>query len=149
MVKDTERKAASGKGSAAAVGKAKASAPAQPQRAVITNEVRRDWLRVRQAWNMGEESFTGTLGLLNDKQANALYDVVRFSLFKDNPAEIFRTNPEMRALILNDDDRLCMHDIYEALSRRLDRREPLPAFVAMKIRTKGGFAREINDLYHD
>ena len=53
---------------------------------------------------------------MDNKQANALYDVVKFALFKDSYAQIVREHPEMRPLVQTDDDRLCMCDVYEALS---------------------------------
>jgi len=118
-----------------------------PGKAVITPDVRKNWMRIRSAWNLGEEAFTGTLSLMDNKKANALYDVVRFSLFKNSYADIVREHPEMKELVKNDDDRLCMHDVYEALSNRLDRREPFPSFIAMKMKLKGATGREITDLY--
>jgi hypothetical protein len=110
-------------------------------KAIITPDIRKNWIRVRQAWNSSVEAFTGTLSMLNNAQANALYDVVKLSLFQGSHAEILRNHPEMRELIKSDDDRFCMHDIYDALSRRLDRREPFPSYVAMKQRMMGPSVR--------
>ncbi len=125
----------------------KAALKRAPAKAVITPDVRKNWLRIRAAWNLGEDAFTGTLSMMDDKKANALYDVVKFSLFKDSYADIIREHPEMKPLVQTDDDRLCMHDVYEALSNRLDRREPFPPLVAMKMRLKGGSGKDITDLY--
>ena len=125
----------------------KAAIKSAPAKAVITPDVRKNWLRIRAAWNLGEEAFTGTLSLMDNKKANALYDVVKFALFKDSYAEVVRAHPEMRPLVQTDDDRLCMCDVYEALSNRLDRREPFPPYVAMKMRLKGGSGRDVTDLY--
>ncbi len=127
--------------------KSATTAKPAPAKAVITPDVRKNWLRIRSAWNLGEEAFTGTLSLMDNKQANALYDVVKFALFKDSYAQIVREHPEMRPLVQTDDDRLCMCDVYEALSNRLDRREPFPSYVAMKMKLKGGSGRDITDIY--
>ena len=89
-------------------------------------EARKIWLRIRKAYNMSYSAFSNTMGLLNDKEANMIYDIVKHSLYKDNVAEIVRKTPAMKEFVKNDDDRLCMHDVYELLSWRLRRREEPP-----------------------
>lgn len=114
-------------------------------KAIITPELRRDWLRVRAAWNSSPEAFTGVLSMIGDKSANKLYDVIKLALFKGSHVEILRAHPEMKELVKTDDDRLCMHDTYEALSRRLGRKEPYPSYVAMRQRVMG-FGKRVEDI---
>ena len=92
----------------------------------VTPKLRRIWLRVRKAYNLDLTAFSNTLSFLTDEEANMLYDMVRHALFKGSVAEILREHPELRELVRTDDDRLCMYDIYEYLSWRLGKSEPMP-----------------------
>lgn len=105
---------------------AKEPATAEVKVPEFTPELRRIWLRIRKTYNISLQAFSNALSALNDKEANILYDLVRLSLYKDNPAQIIKAHPFMKEFIRTDDDRLCMHDIYENLSWRLGRKEPAP-----------------------
>lgn len=111
----------------------------------ITPTLRKNWIRIRAAWNTSPEAFTGTLSLMDPKQANELYDLVKLALFKGSHVEILHEHPEMREFVKSDDDRLCMHDVYEALSRRLQRKEPFPEYAALKQKIMG-FGKRIEDV---
>ena len=114
-----------------------------PEKVVITNEIRRAWLRLRKAWGWSFEAFSNTLGLLNTKEANMLYDIVKHSLFKGSYVEIIREHPELREIVKTDEDRLCMHDIYEILSWKLGRKEELPPDRKISRAMKGRIGREV------
>ena len=114
-----------------------------PERVVITNETKRIWLKVRKAWSWNYEAFNSTVGLLNDKEANMLYDVVKHSLFKDSYVEIIRKQPELKEVVKTDDDRLCMHDVYEILSWKLGRKEELPKDKKLSEAIKGRIGRDM------
>ena len=94
----------------------------------VTPRLRRNWLRVRKAYNMSMEAFGSVLSLLNEEEANEMYDLVINALYKDNVAQIIMANPKMREFVKTDDDRFCMYDIYENLSWRLDRKEKPPEY---------------------
>jgi hypothetical protein len=119
----------------------KEALPEAPKKIEITPELRRIWFRARNAWNMSLDAFSNALTLLTDKQAGQLYDVVRHSLFKDSYVEILREHPELHELVRNDEDRLFMHDVYEKLSWRLGKSEPLPKDVETAMKMKGGIGR--------
>ncbi len=110
---------------------AKKAAPVKPeakpaQKLLVTAQLRRIWLRVRNAYSMSSGAFSNALSLLSDDEADLLYNLVRFSLYKEGPAQMIKEHPEMREFVKTNVDRLCMHDIYEILSWRLGRREPMP-----------------------
>jgi hypothetical protein len=113
-----------------------------PGKVVVTNDLRRIWLRIRRMWNLNLTAFANALTVLNEKESNMLYDLVRHSLFKGSYVEILQEHPELRDFLKSDEDRLCMHDIYEKLSWRLGRREPLPKDVEVKEKMKGRVGRE-------
>lgn len=121
-------------------------APAAPSKIAITPELRRMWFTLRNAWNMSLPAFANTLSSLSVKQANQLYDVVKVALFRSSYAEILHEHPELKPLIFSDDDRLFMHDIYENLSYRLDRREPEPQDLKLARGMKGRIGRGMPDL---
>ena len=112
----------------------------------ITAEIRRLWIRMRQAWVISYDAFNHSVAILDDRQANLMYDVVKHSLFKDSYAEVLRGHPELKELLRTDDDRLCMHDIYERLSYRLNRYEKLPADKMVYQAMKGRIGRNMPDL---
>lgn len=112
----------------------------------ITPEIRRLWIRMRQAWVVSYDAFNHSVAILDDRQANLMYDVVKHSLFKDFYAEILREHPELKELIRTDEDRLCMHDIYERLSFRLNRYEKLPSDKKVYQGMKGKIGRNMPDL---
>ncbi|MEW6749285.1 MAG: hypothetical protein AB1295_06280 [Candidatus Micrarchaeota archaeon] len=112
----------------------------------ITPEIRRLWIRMRQAWVVSYAAFNHSVSMLDDRQANLIYDVIKHSLFKDNHAQILREHPEMRPLLQTDDDRLCMHDIYERLSFRLNRHEEPPPDRRAYSGMKGTIGRNVPDL---
>jgi hypothetical protein len=105
---------------------AKKAAPKPVQKGLqATPKLRRIWFKVRRTYNISLDAFSNALSSLNDEEANMLYELVRLALFKGNPAQIIRANPEMKEFVHNDEDRVCMHDIYEHLSWRLGRKEPM------------------------
>jgi hypothetical protein len=105
----------------------KAPSPAKkPKKVEITPRLMRNWLKIRKAWDISLSAFGNMLSLLSDEEANEMYEVVRLSLFKNSYAEILHEHPQLRPMLRVDVDRHCMHDIYESLSFRLDRKEKLP-----------------------
>jgi hypothetical protein len=113
--------------------KAAANAPAKAaaqetsaQKLEPSPKLRKIWFNVRRSYNISLEAFSNSLSQLSDEEANLLYGLVRLAVYKGNPAEIIRAHPQMREFVKTDDDRLCMHDIYEHLSWRLGRSEPMP-----------------------
>lgn len=115
----------------------------KPEKIVITPSVKRSWLKIRRAWVLSHEAFTSTISYLSNKEANELYDVIKHSLFKNSYADMLREHPELREIVRSDDDRLCMHDIYEILSWRLGRREELPKSVQTKMKMQGRIGRNV------
>ena len=107
----------------------------------ITPEIRRIWLNARKAWNISLDAFSNSLSLLSEKQANALYEIVKVSLYKGSYAEILRGHPELRTLVMSDEDRLFMHDVYENLSWKLGRKEPEPQDLKLFRNMKGRIGR--------
>lgn len=120
---------------------AKKTGAKKQEKVAVTQELRRIWWKVRNSWNVSFEAFTNTLSMLTTKQAELLYGVVKHSLFKESYVQMLREHPELRELVKSDDDRLCMHDVYEAISWRLGRQEKLPSDVEVKIRMKGSIGR--------
>jgi hypothetical protein len=92
----------------------------------VTPKLRKIWFSIRHSYDISLEAFSNSLSLLSDEEANMLYELVRLALYMGSPAEILRAHPQMKEFIRTDDDRLCMHDIYEHLSWRLGRSEPMP-----------------------
>jgi len=116
------------------VKKTVSSAPKKSDKVNVTPALRRMWIRLRKSYNMSYAAFSNALSALNDEQANQVYDFVITALFKDNVAQILSKHPELKGLIRTDDDRVCMHDIYENLSWRLGRREEMPKEKSMIVR---------------
>lgn len=118
----------------------------QEKKIVLTPELRRIWLNVRNAWNMNLTAFSNSVSALDQKQAEALYELVRVSLFKGSHAEILRNHPELRPILRSDEDRLCMHDIYEKLSWKLGKKEPEPPELSLARKMKSRIGRGVADL---
>ena len=116
------------------------------EKVVVTPELRRIWITARKAWVTSYDSFHYTLSALSTKQADSLYDIVRVSLYRGSFVEILREHPELREMLKSDDDRICMHDIYESLSWRLGRKEEPPQDVKLKMGIKGRIGRMAPDL---
>jgi len=110
------------------------SAPKKSDKVNVTPALRRMWIGLRKSYNISYGAFSNALSALSDEQANQVYDFVITALFKDNVAQILSKHPELKGLIRTDDDRICMHDIYENLSWRLGRREELPKEKGMIVR---------------
>lgn len=117
-----------------------------PAKIVITPELRKIWFRIRNAWNLNLTAFANSISSLTQMQSEALYDIVKVSLYKGSYAEILREHPELKVLILSDEDRLLMHDIYENLSWKLGRKEPEPADVRLARRMKSRIGRQMPDF---
>ena len=126
--------------------KAKEQKPSKEKTFSLTEPLRRIWIRVRQAYNNSPEAFAYSLSSLNPEEANSLYDLVKHALFKGSIGEIVRDAPGLRQIVRNEDDRMCMIDIYEVLSWRLDRREPLPQDRRLAQAMRSGIGREMPDL---
>ncbi|MDD5172125.1 MAG: hypothetical protein PHF60_03760 [Candidatus ainarchaeum sp.] len=116
------------------------------EKITITNDVRKTWIRVRAAWGRSFEVFTGTMSLLDKKQSEGLYDLVKHSLFKSTFAEIVQDYPQLKEFVKGEDDRLCMYDIYEVLSWKLGKSEPIPKEIQAREAMKGGIGRIVPDL---
>ncbi len=101
--------------------------PAEKAKVTVTPKLMRLWLTIRKTYNLSHAAFSNTLSLLSEEEANMLYDLVKHALYKGSVAEILREHPELKPIVKTDDDRLCMHDIYEHLSWRLGRKEPMPS----------------------
>lgn len=123
--------------------KAKEKEEPRPEKLVITPEVRRIWLKVRKAWNWSYDAFSNTVSYLKQDEAEKLYDVVRLSLFKESYAQMLQEHPELREIVKSDDDRLCMHDIYQILSWRLGKREKFPNDKRISRQIRGRIGREV------
>jgi len=111
------------------------------EKVVITPPLRRIWLNIRRSWISSFSAFQNSISLLNEKEASGLYDVVKHSLFKGSYVEILADQPGMKEIVKSDEDRMCMHDIYEVLSWRLGRREELPSDVRRTQGMKGRIGR--------
>jgi hypothetical protein len=120
--------------------------PEKEAPAVITPEIRRIWITIRRMWNLGFAPFSKSISALNDKQSGALYDVIRLSLYNDSYVEVLRKHPELKPLLLSDEDRLCMYDIYGVLSWRLNRREEPPKDRRLLLDFKGSIGRNTPSL---
>lgn len=112
----------------------------------LAEPLRRIWIRVRQAYVTSPEAFAYSLSSLKDADANSLYDLVKHALFKGSIGEILRDTPALRPIIRNEDDRMCMIDVYEVLSWRLNRRESLPEDRKLVQAMRSGIGREMPDL---
>ncbi|MFH1785185.1 MAG: hypothetical protein ABH842_02035 [Candidatus Micrarchaeota archaeon] len=108
----------------------------------ISPEVKKLWVRIKSAWNTNEVKFRNTLSYLTNEQANSIYDVVRLSLFKNSYVNVLRDHPELKDLLKNDNDRLCMYNVYSNLSVRLNRREDPPNDVKLAMNLKGNIGRK-------
>ncbi|MBI5046750.1 hypothetical protein HZC07_03390 [Candidatus Micrarchaeota archaeon] len=108
---------------------------------LISPQIRRVWLKVRNSWNISHAAFSNTLSSISEPEANLLYDIVKLSLYKGSYAEILHEHKELKELLQSDEDRLCMHDIYEVLSWRLNKSEKLPGDLKLSLATKTGIGR--------
>lgn len=113
---------------------------------VITPEVRKIWIRVRAAWGRSYDAFTGTMSLLDKKQSEALYDLVKHSLFMANYAVIVQKHHELKEFVKGEDDRLCMHDIYEVVSWKLGKSVQVPKDVTFTQGMKGSIGRSAPNM---
>ena len=95
------------------------------------------WLRVRAAWGKGRDVFMSTMSLLGQKQNEQLYDIVKYAIYKDNYVQALRARPELKQFLKNDEDRLCMMDVYDILSYKLRRHEPTPKTEKGALAMKG------------
>ncbi|MFN7990700.1 MAG: hypothetical protein U0R44_00935 [Candidatus Micrarchaeia archaeon] len=111
------------------------------EKVAVTPELRKIWLRVRSSWNLSLPAFSNTLSSLSDAEAGLLYGLVRHSLFKGSHVEILRAHPELRSIVKTDDDRICMHDIYETLSWRLGKSETPPPDVKLATNVRSRLGR--------
>lgn len=107
--------------------------PSGSKKLVITPSLRKNWLKIRQAYSISLDSFTNTLSSMNGKEANELYDMVKLALFKGSIGEIVSASPELRIFMRQEDDRLCMIESYEYLSWKLGREEPFPKGERIKV----------------
>ncbi|MFH0737043.1 MAG: hypothetical protein V1827_01105 [Candidatus Micrarchaeota archaeon] len=126
-------------------GVAKAKERAVDEKVKITPELTRLWITIRQAWGRNLASFSSVMAGLDDKQAEMLYGVVRLSLYKNSYVEIIMAHPELRPFLKSDDDRFCMHDMYQRLSWRLNKREELPPGFKLAQSTKARIGRDMPD----
>ncbi len=110
------------------------STPKKSDKVNVTPALRRLWIGLRKSYNLNYTAFSNALSALNDEQANQIYDFAITALFMDNVAEILSKHPELKDLIRTDDDRICMHDIYENLSWKLGRKETIPKEKGMIVR---------------
>ncbi len=95
---------------------------------VITPRLKRNWLMIRKAYNVSLEAFGANISRLSEDEANEMYELIRHALYKDNIAQIIQEEPKMREFLRNEDDRLCMYEIYENLSWKLGKREKAPEY---------------------
>jgi hypothetical protein len=114
----------------------------------ITPELRRVWVRVRQSWVTSHASFSYGLSMLDKKQAGMLYDLVRRALFRNSAGDVLKAHPEIREFMRSDDDRMCMLDVYEALSWKLDRREEPPSDVRLNQKFKGMMTKRKDEPFY-
>lgn len=112
---------------------------------VVSEELRRVWIRIRKSWSINRIAFTNSLSSLTDAQANELYSIIAVILYKNSYVEIIRENKEFGKIIKNDGDRICMYDIYEVLSWRLNKKVSLPKKVELKMRVGASIGREAQD----
>ena len=118
----------------------------ETEKIIITPQIRRNWLQIRSAWNISHAAFSNTLSSLSTINANLLYNIVKLSLFKGSYVDILREHSELKEIIKTDDDRLCMHDIYEVLSWRLNKTEKPPADVKLSAAVKSGIGRGVTSF---
>ena len=114
-------------------------APSGPkaEKFTITLELRRIWVRVRQSWVTSFASFSYSLSVLDKRQSEMLYDLVRRALFRNSAGDVVKAHPEIREFMRSDDDRMCMVDVYEKLSWTLDKKEEPPADVKLSQKFTG------------
>ncbi|MFH0884185.1 MAG: hypothetical protein V1861_00565 [Candidatus Micrarchaeota archaeon] len=122
--------------------------PKPTDKLIITPELRRIWVRVRQSWVTSHAAFSYGLSMLNKKQCELLYDLVRRALFRNSAGDVLKAHPEIREFMRSDDDRMCMLDVYEALSWKLDRREDPPADVKLAKNFKGMMTKRRDDPFY-
>lgn len=108
--------------------------------------VRAAWLRARAAWTRDRDTFASVMSLVDRKRSEGLYDVVRHSLYKESYVQMLRERPELREIVKSDDDRLCMHDMYEILSFRLGRKEPPPKTERAAVAIRGRIGRKVTTI---
>lgn len=96
-----------------------------------TPELRKVWVRVRQSWVTSHAAFSYGLSMLNKSQSEMLYDLVRRALYKNSAGEVLKAHPEIKEFMRSDDDRMCMIDVYETLSWKLNRKEEPPSDIKM------------------
>jgi len=120
--------------------------PEKAEKIKITSQIRKGWFLLRNAWLHTLDVFSNQLAQISDKDAEELYKVVRCAVYKDSYAQILREHPELKELVKTDDDRYFMHDVYENLSWRLGKKEPLPKDKKLISAMKGKIGRAVPDL---
>lgn len=126
---------------------AKKEAKGTPKKpAAISPQTRRAWLNLRRAWVTSFQAFSYALSQLDTRQSEAMYDMVKKALFKDSYAQIVQQHPELREFVRSDEDRICMIEIYEVLSWRLNRSEKPPPDRLAYRGMKGRIGRNVPEF---
>ena len=115
--------------------------PAKPTKPII--KILPLWIRLRKWWETNPTAFGNGLSSLTKEQDEMMYEFAKKALFRNSVAEILKAHPELKELIRVDDDRMCMYDLYEHLSWKLNKREEPPEDVKIIGRTRRPIGRLI------
>ena len=96
------------------------------------------WFKVKFGCKTDPVAFRTQMSMLNDKEANELYEVVKHAAYKKTYVEVLRDVPELKQIVRTRADFIFMLDIYRILTKRLGKTEPVPKDIAMIQRMIGG-----------
>jgi len=100
-------------------------------RLILDERLRRNWIRVRQAWGIDAIHFSAALSGLSDTDGLMLLSLVSLALYHDTSAAALSASPQLKGFLRSEDDRFCMIDAYENLSWRFRVKVPPPSFRAL------------------
>ncbi|MGV8085565.1 MAG: hypothetical protein ACP5N9_04915 [Candidatus Bilamarchaeum sp.] len=105
----------------------------------ISEETKKNWLRIRAAWSRNLVAFNNSISMLNKKETEEMYNIAKLAAYSIDYARLVFENPQLKEILKNSEDCFMLNNIYQALSFKLNRKEKLPATT----RIYNGFAAGI------
>lgn len=113
----------------------------QKPKAAVSETLKRNWLRIKAASIRNIAAFNSTISMINKKDTEELYSIAKFAAYNTDYARLVFQNPQLRELIKNQEDAFTLNLVYQALSFKLNKREPIPAVNRIYAGFAGGIGR--------
>lgn len=92
----------------------------------ITEDTKRNWLRIRAAWARNIVAFNNAISMLNKKETEDMYNLAKFAAYSTDYTRLIFAQPVLKELLKNSNDAFMLNSIYQALSFKLNRKEKAP-----------------------